>query len=983
MKKTLLLLFALLTGVSGAWAIDVTWESKSGWVQASGGKGGLKWFGALTPGSTDMDFTLTEDGFQIWHENKSSDNQNCYIAIAKSSSTTTLSTSEVVAVSNNRILPTASQLYTYTFDETVTLKGGTTYYIVFLTSNTPTDGAYPVGEGRVAVNHVNYGTYTPSTSYSNTWWPYFLATLTIEEDLTNYNYICKNLAGFSLSSGILLQETDPTTGDAPSIDGYTCQSAAVDGTDVTFTYALTTNPLASATTPAGDIATNPKYTTIESTAGNFVYYAEESGAVKGDAGYSKDGDDAHWIIVGDETNGYKLYNAKTGTSKVAVVADGNNSEIQMKDEASNTASLFDIRYISGAYRFYKKGTKWCTNRLSSVTKIIGIHENVNDGSKTVVTRYSKTITYKLKWNDDEKDSKSVTVPTGDDPADYLPGEWDYPYCDLTCDVSYVTTETSTVNVTMTWDGPFEFSTDFESAKWYYLKLNNKYVYYDTESTHLLFSNDRVEDPKALWAFFGNPYDGVKVANLYVGDGMFISNDDPAIMHASSFVENKIGSNAYGFYLRDKVYNCFIGDNGSGYVRMVAAEGNEASSNVTMKVEVSYKYLALSFIDEYTKNKIGGYFEPTQTAVDALKSLYAGYSEITSSDYNSLKSFINAQLAVQTGGFVYPSTGYYRIKSSGQRSIGESYIGYGSSDYGTGLRTVAAANKLSDASTVIKLTGSAGTYKLSTEGLNVQSQTAANKAFPATDAEGVDFVFTVSTPGVVTIRNAASASGDRQGYLHEGQDGSEVKGVVNWQANSAESKWTVEAATEVSIPLNYDGSAYSYGTMYLPFGVTITGAKAYYLTVEGNIAHAVEISEVPANTGVLLRAEGNVSSVTATIKADASAEIEGNKLLGTNVGITSARATGEYILGQNEGQIGFYQRGSGYNIGANKAYLKLDANLPAEVKGLRLDWDNATGIETVQVSGLKVNEVIYNLAGQRLSKVQSGVNIVNGKKLLVK
>ena len=43
-------------------------------------------------------------------------------------------------------------------------------------------------------------------------------------------------------------------------------------------------------------------------------------------------------------------------------------------------------------------------------------------------------------------------------------------------------------------------------------------------------------------------------------------------------------------------------------------------------------------------------------------------------------------------------------------------------------------------------------------------------------------------------------------------------------------------------------------------------------------------------------------------------------------------------------------------------------------------EDADGIQTLSDSSLK-GENIYNLAGQRLQKMQKGINIVNGKKVL--
>ena len=55
-----------------------------------------------------------------------------------------------------------------------------------------------------------------------------------------------------------------------------------------------------------------------------------------------------------------------------------------------------------------------------------------------------------------------------------------------------------------------------------------------------------------------------------------------------------------------------------------------------------------------------------------------------------------------------------------------------------------------------------------------------------------------------------------------------------------------------------------------------------------------------------------------------------------------------------------------------------------VKAFYFEGDDATGIENVN-SALDANHnfdgAIYNLAGQRISKMQKGINIINGKKVL--
>ena len=99
-------------------------------------------------------------------------------------------------------------------------------------------------------------------------------------------------------------------------------------------------------------------------------------------------------------------------------------------------------------------------------------------------------------------------------------------------------------------------------------------------------------------------------------------------------------------------------------------------------------------------------------------------------------------------------------------------------------------------------------------------------------------------------------------------------------------------------------------------------------------------------------------------------IEGNDLKGTAEDIEAA---GKYVLTQPEGKvIGFYLADQG-TIKAGKAYLEGASGIKAFLFN-----DEATGISNVNVIE---NGAIYNLAGQRLNKMQKGINIINGKKVL--
>ena len=47
------------------------------------------------------------------------------------------------------------------------------------------------------------------------------------------------------------------------------------------------------------------------------------------------------------------------------------------------------------------------------------------------------------------------------------------------------------------------------------------------------------------------------------------------------------------------------------------------------------------------------------------------------------------------------------------------------------------------------------------------------------------------------------------------------------------------------------------------------------------------------------------------------------------------------------------------------------------------YPKASGIEGVVADGIEENVPIYNLSGQRLSTPKKGINIIDGKKVIVK
>lgn len=94
--------------------------------------------------------------------------------------------------------------------------------------------------------------------------------------------------------------------------------------------------------------------------------------------------------------------------------------------------------------------------------------------------------------------------------------------------------------------------------------------------------------------------------------------------------------------------------------------------------------------------------------------------------------------------------------------------------------------------------------------------------------------------------------------------------------------------------------------------------------------------------------------------------------------------GSYILSKKDGRMGFFQIGTGttYNAAKYKCYLTVTAQAAAP-KALYFDANGATTAISEIFGGQNGKVEIYDLAGHRLNSLQKGVNIVNGKKIIVR
>ena len=185
---------------------------------------------------------------------------------------------------------------------------------------------------------------------------------------------------------------------------------------------------------------------------------------------------------------------------------------------------------------------------------------------------------------------------------------------------------------------------------------------------------------------------------------------------------------------------------------------------------------------------------------------------------------------------------------------------------------------------------------------------------------------------------------------------------------------VESASTLTVTVGADGYATFCSDKALDF-TEATSIKAYTATLSGTDITFTRIYSVPANTGVLLWAEGGASEEIAVVDGGGVTGIQ-NVLKGTMENMSAGSLTGKYILAKNGENIGFYRAGASATLAAGKAYIEA----PAAAR-IILPGGETTGINGVEAA--EADAAVYNLQGQRIQKAQKGLNIKNGRKYIVR
>lgn len=219
---------------------------------------------------------------------------------------------------------------------------------------------------------------------------------------------------------------------------------------------------------------------------------------------------------------------------------------------------------------------------------------------------------------------------------------------------------------------------------------------------------------------------------------------------------------------------------------------------------------------------------------------------------------------------------------------------------------------------------------------------------------------------------------------------DVEAKIEFLTSADATKLTTfkNASTSYGAPLEFTWTikANKWGTLFSPVNFTKPSGLTLY-TCAG-----------ASEEGVLTLAEANSAKNKPFLVKNTSAEDKTYQIIGYANGAATQNVTeglltgvieentmvpsGSFILATQGGVQAFYRVDTDkYTAAVNKCYITMPS-APAGVKALVFD---ESGIETA-ISAIETennNSVIYNIAGQKLSKLQKGINIVNGKKILVK
>jgi len=744
---------------------------------------------------------------------------------------------------------------------------------------------------------------------------------------------------------------------------------------------------------------------------SYVIYTNEAGlyanaegtaltANKSGSGYDKTADASKFAFIKQNDN-YYIWSvsaekfltmdgtfAKTATPDPVefVTLDGDwTGRVRMRFNTSKNININNWRnsVVVDGWSYADEGTAYFVEVASEDFDMSKALEILNSSVDV-------TYIYKYKGVEVARKTKTQDVNSAYNAPAIAYVEFTYP------DENTVSATNNTVEVTCTENLPFIASESYETAKWYVVDMHSddsgtgeilngtkKYVWtYDANNatSNVLLPKELSKQTKVfgddkLWCFVGNPFDGFKIYNKAAGAGLTLNKSTDGNNLASmsdaqnstlyTLVPGNIGGST-----------CFLPKGHTYYLNTQAQDGVKYLKGWTAADGgSSCRFFAPTYfvedrLDEYLM-PAGAVGAPVELTSEMSSAINAAYAAVKADAWNAtaITEDVTAALEVlQASTELNEFTpGYYRILSA-QAGLYANKKGlvFDSTNTNNPFRWNTVSN--SNVNAIVKLSVDNEKIVLQNVNSNLYMQGVAGASNSnMTDNGHIELVSFGDAQYKLKFGN-----GIMHAEGHGGGTGS-TGSVINFDAEKGSaSAWYIVPATEVEVIIN------EFASICLPFDVEVEGATAYAVTATATESVTLtEKADIPAGEGAILEGNGTAKLVLATAASDWS----DNLLEGTTV---ATEVEGKsYILANGDNGIGLYNvtlTDGKFTNGANKAYLSASkvANAAAAMFSFGRG-EGTTGIETA-VSGEQA-VVIYDLAGRRVEKMEKGIYIVNGKKVI--
>ncbi len=212
-------------------------------------------------------------------------------------------------------------------------------------------------------------------------------------------------------------------------------------------------------------------------------------------------------------------------------------------------------------------------------------------------------------------------------------------------------------------------------------------------------------------------------------------------------------------------------------------------------------------------------------------------------------------------------------------------------------------------------------------------------------------------------------------------------ALNYNASPFTKSTVTAALGSQSVAVGEAGMATFCPSIGLDFSSS-TDIDAYKAVIDEteNMVVLSRVESVAKGEGVLIYSVNGGEATEDIPQAIGLVKAEDNAFVGTLETITVNQTANDYtnyVLSKEENVVGFFKAStSGTRVVAGKAYLPVPTAVAS--KGVTFMFDDIeSGISIINIHNPETfTEGIYNLNGQRISAPQKGVNIINGKKVIV-